>query len=53
MASRPRSAAPLLGKPDVGRISVSLERDGAEVVIIVADDGGGINVKLIREKAIA
>ncbi len=42
-----------LGKPDVGRISVSLERDGAEVVIIVADDGAGISVKLIREKAIA
>ena len=42
-----------LGKPDVGRISVSLERDGAEVVIIVADDGSGISVKLIREKAIA
>ena len=42
-----------LGKPDVGRISVSLERDGAEVVIIVADDGVGISVKLIREKAIA
>jgi chemosensory pili system protein ChpA (sensor histidine kinase/response regulator) len=42
-----------LGKPDVGRISVSLTRDGAEVVIVVADDGGGINVKLIREKAVA
>jgi chemosensory pili system protein ChpA (sensor histidine kinase/response regulator) len=42
-----------LGKPDVGRISISLERDGAEVVIVVADDGAGINVKLIREKAIA
>jgi chemosensory pili system protein ChpA (sensor histidine kinase/response regulator) len=42
-----------LGKPDVGRISISLERDGAEVVIVVADDGSGINVKLIREKAIA
>ncbi len=41
------------GKPDVGRISVSLERDGAEVVIVVADDGAGISVKLIREKAIA
>jgi chemosensory pili system protein ChpA (sensor histidine kinase/response regulator) len=40
------------GKPDVGRISISLERDGAEVVIVVADDGAGINVKLIREKAI-
>jgi chemosensory pili system protein ChpA (sensor histidine kinase/response regulator) len=42
-----------LGKPDVGRIAVSLTRDGAEVVIVVADDGGGINVKLIREKAVA
>jgi chemosensory pili system protein ChpA (sensor histidine kinase/response regulator) len=42
-----------LGKPEVGRISISLERDGAEVVIVVADDGAGISVKLIREKAIA
>ena len=42
-----------LGKPEVGRISISLERDGAEVVIVVADDGAGIDVKLIREKAIA
>ena len=41
------------GKPDAGRISVSLERDGAETVITVADDGAGISVKLIREKAIA
>ncbi|MFO1467992.1 MAG: response regulator [Steroidobacteraceae bacterium] len=40
------------GKPEVGRISVSLERDGAEVVIIVADDGGGIDVKAIRDKAV-
>jgi chemosensory pili system protein ChpA (sensor histidine kinase/response regulator) len=42
-----------LAKPDVGRISVSLTRDGAEVVIVVTDDGGGINVKLIREKAVS
>ena len=42
-----------LHKPDVGRISVSLTRDGAEVVIVVTDDGSGINVKLIREKAVA
>jgi len=42
-----------LGKPDVGRISISLERDGAEVVIVVADDGAGISVRLIREKAVA
>ena len=42
-----------LGKPAVGRITVSLERDGAEVVIVVADDGAGIPVGLIRDKAIA
>jgi chemosensory pili system protein ChpA (sensor histidine kinase/response regulator) len=42
-----------LGKPDVGRISVSLTRDGAEIVIVVTDDGGGVNVKLIREKAVS
>jgi chemosensory pili system protein ChpA (sensor histidine kinase/response regulator) len=41
------------GKPEAGRIAVSLARDGAEVVIVVADDGAGINVKLIREKAVA
>jgi chemosensory pili system protein ChpA (sensor histidine kinase/response regulator) len=41
------------GKPDGGRITVSLEREGAEVAIVVADDGAGINVKLIREKAIS
>jgi chemosensory pili system protein ChpA (sensor histidine kinase/response regulator) len=41
------------GKPEMGRISISLERDGAEIVIVVADDGAGINVKLIREKAVA
>jgi chemosensory pili system protein ChpA (sensor histidine kinase/response regulator) len=42
-----------LGKPDVGRISVSLTRDGAEVIVVVTDDGSGVNVKLIREKAIS
>ncbi len=42
-----------VAKPDVGRISISLTRDGAEVVIVVTDDGSGINVKLIREKAVS
>jgi len=41
------------GKPEVGRISVTLERDAAEIVMVVADDGGGIDVRLIREKATA
>jgi chemosensory pili system protein ChpA (sensor histidine kinase/response regulator) len=42
-----------LGKPMTGRITISLARDGAEVIIVVTDDGAGIDVKLIREKAIA
>jgi len=29
-----------------------LERDGAEIGIVVADDRRGINFKLIREKAL-
>ena len=47
------AAEPRPGKHENGRITVSLERDGAEVVIVVADDGAGINVNLIREKAIS
>ncbi len=42
-----------LGKPEAGRITISLERDGAEIIIVVTDDGAGIDVRLIREKAIA
>jgi len=42
-----------LGKPMTGKITISLTRDGAEVIIVVNDDGAGIDVKLIREKAIA
>jgi chemosensory pili system protein ChpA (sensor histidine kinase/response regulator) len=39
------------GKPETGRISVSLNRDGADVVIVVEDDGGGVNVEAVRAKA--
>jgi len=41
------------GKPETGRIGVVLHREGAEVVIDVADDGAGMNVKAIRDKAVA
>lgn len=40
------------GKPDTGRIKVRLFREGGEVVIDMADDGGGINVEAVRKKAI-
>ena len=39
------------GKPETGRITMSLQREGAEVVITVEDDGAGLDVAAIRAKA--
>ncbi len=39
------------GKPPVGRINLALRREGGEVIIEVADDGGGLDLKAIRAKA--
>jgi chemosensory pili system protein ChpA (sensor histidine kinase/response regulator) len=39
------------GKPEAGTIAVRLQREGAEVVIVVEDDGGGLDVAAIRAKA--
>ncbi|MGH1439958.1 MAG: Hpt domain-containing protein [Cellvibrionaceae bacterium] len=41
-----------LGKPATGRIVITLDRDGGDVLILVADDGRGIDVDRVREKAI-
>ena len=46
--SEERQAA---GKPATGQITIRLHREGAEMVIDVADDGAGLNVDLIRAKA--
>nr|WP_255775639.1 Hpt domain-containing protein [Microbulbifer sediminum] len=40
------------GKPERGRITVALEREGSEVVLTISDDGAGINLMKVREKAI-
>lgn len=40
-----------VGKPAGGRITIRLHREGAEMVIDVADDGAGLNVESIRRKA--
>ncbi len=40
------------GKADSGRIHVALRREGAEVVIEVTDDGAGMNLRAIRDKAV-
>ena len=39
------------GKPETGRITMRLQREGAEVVITVDDDGAGLNVAAIHAKA--
>jgi two-component system chemotaxis sensor kinase CheA len=40
------------GKPARGRITLSARQDGGWVVIEISDDGGGIPVEAIREKAV-
>ena len=41
-----------LGKPEVGTIRLFVAREGAQVVIGLSDDGGGIDVERVRQKAI-
>lgn len=45
-----RSAA---GKPEVGRIALSLAREGGDVILRLADDGGGIDLEKVKQRAIA
>ncbi|NRA41931.1 MAG: Hpt domain-containing protein, partial [Pseudomonadales bacterium] len=40
------------GKSEVGNITLSLIREGGEVVLTLADDGAGINIDAVRQKAI-
>ena len=39
------------GKPEGGTIKVGLHREGSEMVIVLEDDGRGIDVKAVRERA--
>jgi chemosensory pili system protein ChpA (sensor histidine kinase/response regulator) len=40
------------GKPEIGELLIDAAQRGNEVVLTVSDDGGGLNYKRIREKAI-
>ena len=46
------AARAAVGKPAQGRLRLSARQDGGWVVIEVADDGGGIPVAAVREKAV-
>jgi chemosensory pili system protein ChpA (sensor histidine kinase/response regulator) len=41
------------GKSESGTITIALHREGSEVVVEVSDDGGGMNLKAIRDKGIS
>jgi chemosensory pili system protein ChpA (sensor histidine kinase/response regulator) len=41
------------GKSETGAIDVALKREGSEVVITVADDGAGVNLRAIRDRAVS
>ena len=40
------------GKEPMGRITLTLSREGGEIVLTLADDGRGVNVDAVRKKAI-
>jgi len=39
-------------KPSAGKITLQLTREGTDIVLYVADDGGGISVEMVRKKAL-
>ena len=40
------------GKPESGRITIDIARDGSDIVIRVSDDGAGVSVEKVRSRAI-
>ncbi len=40
------------GKPEVGEIRIEIRQEGNEVMLMVADDGGGLDIERIRAKAL-
>jgi len=38
------------GKPETGKVLLKVRREGAEVIVEVADDGGGLDLAAIRRK---
>jgi chemosensory pili system protein ChpA (sensor histidine kinase/response regulator) len=41
------------GKPEIGEIAVSLRQEGNEIVLVLADDGAGLDYGRIRARAVA
>jgi CheY-like chemotaxis protein/two-component sensor histidine kinase len=43
----------LIGKPETGKISVNVDGDQEALVLTVRDDGGGISISRLKERAVA
>ncbi|KAJ0342939.1 hypothetical protein COL154_014095, partial [Colletotrichum chrysophilum] len=41
------------GKAESGKLSLNLRREGSEIVLTLSDDGQGLNVEKIKQKALA
>ena len=39
-------------KPEIGQILISLSREGSQVVMEISDDGAGMDIDLIKQKAV-
>ncbi len=42
-----------LGKPERGRVDLTMAREGSDVVLTISDDGAGLDAGAIRRKAVA
>src|SRR5439155_19534548 len=40
------------GKPESGRIAINLRQEGNEIALVVSDDGAGLDLDQLRNKAI-
>ena len=40
------------GKPESGKITIDIARDGSDIVIHVSDDGAGVSIEKVRSRAI-
>lgn len=41
------------GKPDIGQLNLRVDREGSEMVMTLSDDGQGLDVDKIRDKALS
>lgn len=42
-----------LGKPEIGQIKLNISVENDEITLVITDDGAGVNIAKVKEKAIA